>query len=105
MKSLNEYLATATHYLYPDMTSKQLSEERNRAIEYCTSRGLEEKFQMQVNAWPDWKKLADTKEEVEFFIEEPLKINPGSERNAFVKTGVFIRILDTGKSAVIKIVM
>lgn len=103
MKNLIEYLATAKHYLY-DLSPKQLEYERQRAISYCKEQGLEQKFLLQVEAMPDWLKLAENAE-VTFFIEEPLKQNPGSRRNAFVETGVFLRIFEQGKAPVIKVVI
>lgn len=103
MKNLIEYLATAKHYLW-DLSPEQLENERQRAIAYCKARGLEGKFRLQVEAMPDWLKLAENAE-VSFFIEEPLKQNPGSTRNAFVETGIFLRIFDQGKSPVIKVIM
>ena len=103
MKSLEEYLETAKHYLY-DLPEKQLLEEKRRVIKYCKARNLEEDFLKQVEATPDWVKLAE-ETTVTFFIEEPLKQNPGSTRNAYIETGIFLRIFGKEKEPVIKVIM
>ena len=103
MKSLIEYLEKANHYLY-ELSEEQLCKERQKAIAYCEAKHLEEDFQKQVEEMPDWLKLAESAN-VTFFIEEPIKERPGFSRNAFVETGVFIRIFDQGKSPVIKVIM
>ncbi len=103
MKSLIEYLETAKHYL-GELSPEQLEKERQKAIAYCKARRLDGNFREQVEQMPDWLKLAENAE-VTFFIEEPLKLNPGCRRNAFIETGVFIRIFDQGKSPVIKVIM
>lgn len=103
MKTLIEYLENAKHYLWT-LSPEELEKERKKAISYCQSRRLEGNFQVQIEYMPDWLKLAENTE-VKFFIEEPLKQNPGSTRNAFIETGVFIRIFDQGKTPVIKVIM
>lgn len=103
MKSLEEYLETAKHYLY-DLPEEQLEVEKKRVIEYCKASNQEENFLKQVEASPDWVKLAET-HAVSFFIEEPLKQNPGSTRNAFIETGIFLRIFGKEKEPVIKVIM
>lgn len=103
MKTLEEYLETAKHYLC-DMPLAQLEQEKQRVLDYYKSSNLAENFRKQVEASPDWVELAE-KNDVFFYIEEPLKQNPGSTRNAFVETGIFLRIFGTGKIPVIKVVM
>lgn len=103
MKTLEEYLETAKHYLY-DLPEKQLQDEKHRVIEYCKASNLEEKFLEQVEASPEWVKLAE-ESTVAFFIEEPLKQNPGSTRNAYIETGIFLRIFGKIKEPVIKVIM
>lgn len=103
MKTLIEYLENAKHYLY-ELSASELMTQRQLAIDYCKARRLEENFLKQVERTPDWVKLAENSE-VRFYIEEPLKQNPGSTRNAFVETGIFLRVFDGGKTPVIKVVM
>ena len=103
MKSLTEYLENANHYLF-ELSSDQLDKERRKAIVFCEAKHLEESFQKQVAEMPEWLELAE-KTDVTFFIEEPIKQRPGFSRNAFIETGVFIRIFDQGKSPVIKVIM
>lgn len=103
MKTLEEYLEKAKHYLY-DLTPAQLNQEKQRALDYYNSSNLKENFRKQVEASPDWVKLAESND-VFFYIEEPLKQNPGSTRNAFVETGVFLRIFGNSNKPVIKVVM
>lgn len=103
MKTLEEYLETAKHYLY-DLSPEQLEHEKQRVLEYCKASNLEENFLKQVEATPDWLELAE-KGTVSFYIEEPLKQNPGSTRNAFIQTGIFLRIFGNSQEPVIKVVM
>ena len=103
MKSLTEYLENANHYLF-ELSGEQLDKERQKAIVFCEAKKLEENFQKQVEEMPDWLKLAESAN-VTFFIEEPIKERPGFSRNAFIETGVFIRIFDMGKIPTIKVIM
>lgn len=103
MKSLEDYLNKATHYLY-ELSTTELDLERTRIISYYKAHGLKENFLKQVDSNPDWVKLAETTE-VKFYIEEPLKQNPGCIRNAFIEPGIFLRIYDSGKTPVIKVVI
>lgn len=103
MKTLEEYLEKAKYCLY-DLPEKQLQDKKNRVIEYCKANKLEENFLKQVLASPEWVKLAE-ETPVTFFIEEPLKQNPGSTRNAYIETGIFLRIFGKEKEPVIKVIM
>lgn len=103
MNVLENYLKNATYYL-DGLSDAQLSAERTRAIDYCNSHNLSENFLQEVEKLPGWLDLAKSTG-VKFYIEEPLRERPGFPRNAFIKTGVFARIFDSGKSAVIKIVI
>lgn len=103
MKSLEEYLHKATNYLH-DASATELDLDRARIINYYNTRDLKENFLKQVESNPDWVKLAETTE-VKFYIEEPLKQNPGCTRNAFIEPGIFLRIYDGGKTPVIKVVI
>ena len=103
MKTLEEYLETAKYYLY-DLPEQQLQDEKCRVIEYCKTSNLEEKFLEQVVASPEWAKLAE-ETPVTFFIEEPLKQNPGSTRYAYIETGIFLRNFGKEKEPQIKVTM
>lgn len=104
MKGLLEILSTAT--LYPDNPPEHiLAGFRTRAIEYCKEHGLEEKFLEAVASSPEWERLANATQ-VHFFIEEPLKEHRGNcTRLINTETGVFLRIFDSGKTPVIKVVI
>ncbi len=103
MKSLEEYLSNATNYLFKK-SCEENDTERNRILTYYHEQGLEENFLKQIENNHEWVKLAETTE-VKFYIEEPLKQNPGCARNAFIKTGIFLMIFDSGKTPVIKVVI
>lgn len=103
MKTLEEYLEKAKYYLY-DLPENQLQDKKHRVIEYYKANKLEENFLKQVLASPEWVKLAE-ETPVTFFIEEPLKQNPGSTRNAYIETGIFLRIFGKEKEPVIKVIM
>ena len=104
MKGLIEILSTAT--LYPDNPSEEiLAGFRNQAIEFCKEKGLEEKFLKAVANSPEWEKLAKTTQ-VHFFIEEAIKMHRGNSNLLInTETGVFLRIFDSGRTPVIKVVM
>ena len=103
MKTLEEYLKQATNYLH-EKSCETLTTEKARILDYYKNQDLEENFQKQIENNPEWVKLAETAE-VKFYIEEPLKQNPGCTRNAFIKPGIFLMIFDSGKTPVIKVVI
>lgn len=103
MKTLEEYLNKATNYLH-EKSCEALSAERIRILSYYQEQDLAENFLKQIENNPEWVKLAETTE-VKFYIEEPLKQNPGCTRNAFIRPGIFLMIFDSGKTPVIKVVI
>ncbi len=103
MKTLEEYLKQATNYLH-EKSCEALTAERIRILNYYKSQNLEENFLRQIENNPEWVRLTETTE-VKFYIEEPLKQNPGCSRNAFIRPGIFLMIFDSGKTPVIKVVI
>ncbi len=103
MKTLEEYLNQSTHYLF-EKSCKELDADKKRILAYYHEQDLEENFLKQIESNPEWVKLAETTE-VKFYIEEPLKQNRGCARNARITPGIFLRIFDSHKTPVIKVVI
>lgn len=102
MNILQEYLKDATNYLY-DLSPEELEKQKERILRYGQRKDLYETFLKQVEQSPEWVKLAKTSE-VRFYIEEPLKINRGCERNAYIQPGIFITIA-AGNIPIIKAII
>ena len=104
MKQLSDYLDGAAYYLGPISI-----EEYNRRIDqicaFCREHpDLEEKFLNEVANNLQWQELAKNTQ-IQFYVEEPLRLRPGDPRNAHVEYGIFTRIYDGGKHPVIKVVI
>ena len=69
MKTLENYINGAFHYLFPEGNIRGTERQRRFFINYCQKHGLLEEFQEAVRSNPEWELLAET--EQVYFFEEP----------------------------------
>lgn len=106
MKTLEQYLATAKSYLYPDVTDA-FDRDRKIILDFVKKHNLEADFNKQVETNHVWRKLSESTQ-VFYCIDSAStrKHNPNhNDEEHVIVPSINLMIWTNGQEPVIKIVM
>ena len=105
MRTLEQYLATAKNYLYPE-NEGIYEEERKRILEFVKLHNLEENFQMQVTTNHAWRTLSEHTQ-LFYCIDSPQtrKHNATNDEANHYQPEIRLMVWSGGRDPVIKVVM
>ena len=105
MRTIEQYLATAKNYLYPEKEDV-FNDERKFIVDFVKEHHLEEDFLMQVTTNHAWRTLSEHTQ-LFYYIDSPQNRKPTTppDEKPHYQAAVKLMVWSGGRDPVIKVVM